>query len=67
MEVYISIYTLNIPKIRKDRNWKIITNKFMESGEHSFDFDATNLPSGMYFVRLKAESKILTEKHIISM
>jgi len=44
----------------------LITNKFMESGEHSFDFDANNLPSGLYFVCLKVGGYTLTEKLIVS-
>ena len=66
MERCISMCTPNIPKVRKDMNYKPLTKKFMESGEHNFDFDATNLPSGMYFVCLKAGSNVLTEKLIVS-
>jgi hypothetical protein len=45
---------------------ELITNKFMESGEHSFDFDASNLPAGMYFVSLSIGGEIIeVEKMII--
>jgi hypothetical protein len=44
----------------------LITNKFMESGEHSFDFDASNLPSGMYFVCLRVGNELINEKMIVN-
>jgi hypothetical protein len=45
---------------------ELITNKFMESGEHSFDFDASNLPSGLYFVSLRAGGEVISRKLIVT-
>lgn len=45
---------------------ELITNKFLEIGEHSLDFDATNLPSGMYFVCLRVGNEVIIEKLIVN-
>lgn len=57
-KIYISLenesfVSLQITNILGQVVGNLITNKFMESGEHSFDFDASNLPAGMYFVCLR--------------
>ncbi|NQT35501.1 T9SS type A sorting domain-containing protein, partial [bacterium] len=35
---------------------------FRQSGFHSLTLNANNLPSGLYFVRLKASEKVSTQK-----
>jgi hypothetical protein len=40
----------------------IIENKVLPAGNHSIEFNASNLNSGVYLYRLKAGSKTLTKK-----
>jgi hypothetical protein len=44
---------------------KILINKEMEAGYHSVDFNASELPSGVYFYRLKAGNFLETKKMIL--
>jgi len=42
-----------------------LADKEMEAGYHSMDFEASGLPSGVYFYQLKAGSFIDTRKMIL--
>jgi hypothetical protein len=44
---------------------KTLLNDNMEAGEHSAIFDATGLPSGVYFYQLKASSFLQTRKAVL--
>ncbi|NWF90128.1 MAG: T9SS type A sorting domain-containing protein [Ignavibacteriaceae bacterium] len=44
---------------------KTLTNKEMEAGYHTLEFDASELPSGVYFYQLKADSFIETRKMVL--
>ncbi|MFI5264432.1 MAG: T9SS type A sorting domain-containing protein, partial [Candidatus Kapaibacterium sp.] len=44
---------------------KIIANCFSQSGNNNFTCDTKDLPSGIYFVRLKARDQVTSEKIII--
>ena len=44
---------------------KILLNEEKEAGYHSIDFNASDLPSGVYFYQLKAGSFIETKKMIL--
>jgi hypothetical protein len=39
-----------------------LLNKNLSAGEHSVNFDATNLPSGIYIYRLQSSNTVLTKK-----
>ncbi len=41
---------------------KILTNDVMPAGEHSVEFNAADLPSGIYFYRLESGNTSLTRK-----
>ncbi|KAA0249489.1 MAG: T9SS C-terminal target domain-containing protein [Chlorobiota bacterium] len=41
---------------------KVLMNGEMPAGEHSVEFNAVDLPSGIYFYRLGAGSTSLTKK-----
>jgi len=43
----------------------MLLNKFMQSGRYNVEFNCANLPSGIYFYRLKTENIIITKKMII--
>lgn len=42
-----------------------LVNKEVFSGNHEIEFDATNLPSGIYFYQLQADNSIATKKMIL--
>jgi hypothetical protein len=44
---------------------KTLVNEFKEIGNHTVQFNASNLASGIYFYRLQAESFIQTRKMIL--
>jgi photosystem II stability/assembly factor-like uncharacterized protein len=44
---------------------KTLVNKEMEAGYHSIDFNASDLPSGVYFYQLRAGSFVETRKMIL--
>ncbi len=44
---------------------KTLVNKEMEAGYHSIDFNASDLPSGVYFYRIQAGNFINTKKMIL--
>ena len=43
----------------------VLIENFLEAGNHSIDFDASDLPSGIYMYQLQAEGTILTKKMIL--
>jgi len=43
---------------------EILVNKELEEGEHKFTFDASGIPSGIYFYQLKVGSFIQTNKMV---
>jgi formylglycine-generating enzyme required for sulfatase activity len=45
---------------------KTITNQYMSPGSYSVHFDASKLPSGIYFYRLNANNSIAVKKMIYS-
>ena len=47
------------------REIKILLNKPMQPGEYEIDFDATGLPSGVYFYRLTSGSFNQTRKMVL--
>jgi len=44
---------------------KVLLNEEKEAGYHSVDFDASELPSGVYFYKLKVGSYVETKKMIL--
>ena len=44
----------------------VLVNEEQDKGFHKVDFNASNLPSGVYFYRLQAESFFKTKKMILS-
>ncbi|HPN36779.1 MAG TPA: putative Ig domain-containing protein [Melioribacteraceae bacterium] len=42
-----------------------IVNRYMPAGSYKFDFDASNLPSGTYFYRLKGSGSVDVKKMIL--
>ncbi len=47
------------------REIKILVNKFVEAGTQSINFDATNLPSGIYIYRLQAGDLMKARKMLL--
>jgi len=47
------------------REIKTVLNKLMQPGEYEIDFDATGLPSGVYFYRLSSGSFVQTKKMVL--
>jgi hypothetical protein len=43
----------------------VVLNEEMESGYHQVQFNATNLPSGVYFYQLKAGNFVETKKMVL--
>lgn len=43
----------------------VLLNDVVEAGDHSVEFDAAGLPSGIYMYQLQAEGIILTKKMLI--
>jgi len=42
-----------------------LTNVFFNAGENSFDWNATDYQSGLYFIQLQFDNQILSEKFVI--
>jgi len=45
---------------------KTILNEFTQAGNYEVEFDGSNLPSGVYFYRLKANNYSLTKKMLLA-
>ena len=43
----------------------LLNNEAMQSGEHEIQFDASGLPSGIYFYRLNVDGKFLETKKLL--
>ena len=43
----------------------VLIENFLEAGDHSIDFDASDLPSGIYVYRLQTDEISLTKKMIL--
>jgi len=43
----------------------VLIENFLEAGNHSVEFNAEDLPSGMYMYQLKAEGISITRKMIL--
>ena len=57
--VKLDIYNLNGQKV------KTLVDKLQDKGMYSVDFNASDLPSGIYFSRLKTQYGIKTEKMML--
>ena len=57
--INLSVYDLNGRLIRT------LEDRVIPAGAHALNFDATNLPSGMYFVRLNTASFATTQKLLL--
>ncbi len=44
---------------------KTLVNKYLPAGNHSVEFNAANLSSGIYFYKLQANDKVLVKKMIV--
>jgi len=44
---------------------RVLVNKVQEEGFHEFDLDVSNLPSGIYYYRITADSFVETKKMIL--
>ncbi|MFC2130476.1 lipocalin-like domain-containing protein [Bacteroidota bacterium] len=44
---------------------RVINNEFSETGQHSIDYDATNLPAGVYFCTIRAGAYTETVKMVV--
>lgn len=44
---------------------KILINETMPAGSHTYDFNGSHLPSGVYFIQLKANSQSVVRKIIL--
>jgi len=47
------------------REIQTLLNKELAAGYHHIDFDASNLPSGIYFYKIESSSFIRTKKMIL--
>ena len=56
---------MNIYNIKGELIRKLIDNKSYPIGNHSIKFEATNLPSGIYFYNIKAEDWEHTKKMML--
>ncbi|MBS4027499.1 MAG: T9SS type A sorting domain-containing protein, partial [Ignavibacteriales bacterium] len=61
----ISNVTLKIYNVLGQEVVTLIHSRLMEEGKHEVTFDASNLPSGMYFYRLTAGSYVSTKKLLL--
>jgi hypothetical protein len=52
---YASVVTLSVYNILGQEVSSLLLNQEMEYGEHEIEFDASLLPSGVYFYRLSAD------------
>jgi hypothetical protein len=43
----------------------LVNNEINAAGDHEVSFDATNLPSGVYFYRLEAEKYVATKEMVL--
>jgi hypothetical protein len=48
------------------RKVKTLVNGHMPAGKYEADFDASKLPSGVYFYRLQADRKVETKKMVVN-
>jgi aminopeptidase N len=58
-EVKLSVFNTNGEEVA------VITNGYFEAGTHKVEFNANNLPSGIYFAVFNAGGKILRQKMIL--
>jgi len=59
-----SIVTINVYDVL-GREVKTLVNEWQIAGNHSFTFNASNLPSGMYFYRIQAGGNSETKKLLL--
>ena len=55
-QIKLEVFALNGQRIQT------LANGFQKAGSHSFPFDASNLSSGVYVLRLTSESQLATHK-----
>jgi hypothetical protein len=61
-----SFVTLKVYNVFGQEVATLINNKHLEAGNHSVEFNASNLPSGVYFYRLQAGSYVATKKLLLT-
>jgi hypothetical protein len=61
---HLSFVTLKIYDIL-GREVATLVNEKINAGKHEVIFDGSNLPSGVYFYRLKTERYVNTKKFIL--
>jgi len=61
--VKLSVFDIAGRNVNKDQ--QKTTNDFYQSGHHSIIFDGSDLPSGVYFARLKTGGLIQTKKMVL--
>lgn len=60
MHISLMIYDINGKKI------KTLTEGLKQAGEYQFEFNAGNLPTGVYWFGLQAGERVITRKMIVS-
>ncbi|MCP4579970.1 MAG: T9SS type A sorting domain-containing protein [candidate division Zixibacteria bacterium] len=54
-KVYLSVYNMMGQEV------EVLTNANLRAGSHNINWDASNYSSGIYFYKLTAGDKVLTE------
>jgi hypothetical protein len=63
--LYIKILSLNLISVKRKQEVATLVYENLSAGSYSYEWNASNLPSGLYLYRLEAEGFVEVKKMIL--